>query len=200
MASSTEKRGRSFLETRALDQQELLSAEMGCEMLKDELAQLRSRDEHARGLWLVGLYKLSKTVFFGAIGIGALRFLHHNFGEFVAQLIDAQRIIDPESHLASMLMDKADLVQSHQLRQFSMLTIGYAVLCAIEGTGLVMRRVWAEYFTVFVTLLGIPIEVYELIDRFTWIKVGVMLINVAVLAYLLWVLKLKRTHDAAKAH
>jgi uncharacterized membrane protein (DUF2068 family) len=94
-------------------------------------------------------------------------------------------------------MDKADLVQSHQLRQFSMLTIGYALLCLIEGTGLVMRRVWAEYFTVFVTLLGIPIEVYELMDHFTWIKVGVMAINVAVLFYLLWVLKLKRTQDAA---
>jgi uncharacterized membrane protein (DUF2068 family) len=187
------------METRTLNQQEVLSAETRCEMLKEELSQLGSRDEHARGLWLVGLYKLSKTLFFGAIGIGALRFLHHNFGEFVAQLIDAQRIIDPESHLASILMDKADLVQSHQLRQFSMLTIGYALLCLIEGTGLVMRRVWAEYFTVFVTLLGIPIEVYELMDHFTWIKVGVMAINLAVLAYLLWVLKLKRSSDAALA-
>jgi uncharacterized membrane protein (DUF2068 family) len=184
---------------RALNHQDVLQAEIGCEMLKDELAQLGSRDEHARGLWLVGIYKLSKTLFFGAIGIGALRFIHHNFGEFVAQLIDAQRIIDPESHLASLLMDKADLVQGHQLRQFSMLTIGYAVLCAIEGTGLVLRRVWAEYFTVFVTVMGLPIEGYELLERFTWIKVGVMVINLAVLAYLLWVLKRKRLQDAAVA-
>ena len=77
-----------------------------------------------------------------------------------------------------------------------MLSIGYALLCLIEGTGLVMRRVWAEYFTVFVTVMGLPIEGYELMERFTWIKIVVMAINVAVLLYLLWVLKRKRVQEA----
>lgn len=172
--------------------QPVLSAEGGCEMtLQDELAHLGSREDHANGLLFVGLFKLSKFVFFGALGFGALHLIHKNVGEEVMRLVNALPI-DPESHLVSVVMDKADLIGGHQLRQFSMATFGYAVLCLIEGVGLVQRRVWAEYFTVTLTVMGLPWESYELLLRFTWLKVGVMAVNLVVLLYLLWVLKRKR--------
>ena len=160
--------------------------------LKGSLAQLGRRDTQARGLLLVGLYKLTKALFFGALGFGALHMIHHNFGDWVTNMLDSQRFVDPEGHIVSWLMDKADLVQGHQLREFSLFTIGYALLCLVEGTGLMMRRVWAEYFTVFVTTLGLPYESYELLARFSWVKVGALLINIVVLLYILWVVKQKR--------
>lgn len=175
-----------------LSHEQTMPAEIGCEMtLRDELARLGSRQEHADGLLYVGLFKLSKFLFFGALGVGALHLIHRNVGEEVMRVVNALPI-DPESHLVSVVMDKADLIGGHQLRQFSMATFGYAVLCLIEGTGLMMRRVWAEYFTVTLTVMGLPWEAYELILRFTWLKVGVMGVNVLVLLYLLWILKQKR--------
>lgn len=71
----------------------------------------------------------------------------------------------------------------------------YSGLCLIEGVGLVRRLVWAEYFTVSLTVLGLPWESYELLMKFTWLKVGVMVVNVIVLLYLLWVLKRKRESE-----
>ena len=85
-----------------------------------------------------------------------------------------------------------DLIGGHQLRQASMASFGYAVLCLIEGTGLVMRKVWAEYFTVVLTALAMPWEGYEVLEHYTVFKLGLLLLNLAVLLYLLWVLKKKK--------
>lgn len=161
------------------------------------LAQLRSRDEDSQGLLLVGIYKMVKVVFFSALGFGALHLIHRNIGDEVLRITELLRL-GPESHVVSFLMDKADLIGHHQLRQASIFAFGYAGLCLIEGTGLLLRRVWAEYFTVLLTLMGLPLETYELLERFNWFKVGALVVNLIVLLYLVVVLKRKREMDAAK--
>ena len=153
---------------------------------------------HARGLLLVGLYKLSKAIFFTALGAGALDLVHRNLGDLVLRLVDALRL-DPMNKFVSMAMDRADLIGGHQLRQASMASFGYAVLCLIEGTGLVMRKVWAEYFTVVLTAAAMPWEGYEVLERYTIFKLGLLLLNFAVLLYLLWVLKKKKAEDARRS-
>ena len=62
--------------------------------------------------------------------------------------------------------------------------LGYALLEGTEGIGLAMRRRWAEYLTVVATGLLIPYEAYEVIHKITFFKVGALLLNVAVVAYL----------------
>jgi uncharacterized membrane protein (DUF2068 family) len=64
--------------------------------------------------------------------------------------------------------------------------VGYALLEGTEGIGLAMRRRWAEYLTVVATALLIPYEVYELGHHATLFKLGALLLNVAVVAYLAW--------------
>lgn len=141
-----------------------------------------------RGLFLVGLFKLSKAVFFTSVGAGALHLVHRNLGDFVMRLIDALPI-DPEGRLVSIIMDKADLIDAHDLRRIGAGAFIYAVLCLVEGYGLVTRRTWAEYFTVILTAMGLPVETFEIIRRFNWYKVGALVVNLLILFYLLWVLK-----------
>lgn len=151
-----------------------------------------------RGLYLVGLFKLSKAVFFTSVGAGAIHLMHRNLGELVMRVIDSLPI-DPEGRVVSMLMDKADLIDAHDLRRIGAGAFIYALLCLIEGTGLVLRKTWAEYFTVVLTALGLPVEGFEILHRFTWFKVGALVINLLILAYLLWVLKArgKNTYPTA---
>jgi uncharacterized membrane protein (DUF2068 family) len=164
--------------------------------IRHELANLRSKDSNSSGLLLVGLFKLSKTVFFAAVGAGALHLIHRDLGEEVMRVTEALRL-GPENQVVAFLLNRADLIDHHQLRQASLFAFLYSGLCLIEGTGLIMRRVWAEYFTVTLTVMGLPWEIYELMEKFTWLKVGVMLVNILVLLYLLWVLKRKREREAA---
>ena len=155
------------------------------------------RRGHDRGLLFVGIFKYSKAIFFGAVALGALHLVHRNVGDMVQHLVDSLPI-DPEGHFVSVLMDKADLIDNHHLRQAGILSSAYALVCVVEGTGLILEKVWAEYFTVFLTVAALPYEVYEVLHRFSWFKVGLMLLNVAVLFYLLWLLKRKRLKEAAE--
>ena len=141
-----------------------------------------------RGLFLVGLFKISKVIFFTSIGAGAFHLVHRNLGDLVMRLIDSLPI-DPEGRVVSMVMDKADLIDAHDLRRIGAGAFIYAVLCLVEGTGLLMRKTWAEYFTTILTALGLPVETFEILRHFTWFKVAALVMNLAILLYLLWVLK-----------
>ena len=79
------------------------------------------------------------------------------------------------------------------LREAGILSFLYAMVCVVEGTGLMLEKRWAEYFTVILTALGLPWEIYELAHKYSPYKVGLMVINVAVLVYLVWILKKRRT-------
>jgi uncharacterized membrane protein (DUF2068 family) len=159
----------------------------------------RPGEENSRGLLVVGLFKMSKAIFFGALAGGALHLIHRNFGELVMRAINDVPHMDPEGRLASLIMDKADMVGSHQLRQAGMLSFGYACVCVVEGTGLLLHKVWAEYFTIVLTAAALPWEVFELIRDFSWFKVGLMFLNVLVLIYLLWLVRRMRTRQSEEA-
>ena len=63
-------------------------------------------------------------------------------------------------------------------------TFLYAGLFATEGIGLLMRKRWAEYFTIVTTSLLIPLEVYEMFRHFTIVKLLVTLVNLMIVWYL----------------
>jgi uncharacterized membrane protein (DUF2068 family) len=62
----------------------------------------------------------------------------------------------------------------------------YGALQIVEGIGLWSLKRWGEYVAVVGTTLFIPLEVYEVIDSISWLKVVVLLVNVAAVGYLLW--------------
>ncbi|MGH7524549.1 MAG: DUF2127 domain-containing protein [Gemmatimonadales bacterium] len=65
----------------------------------------------------------------------------------------------------------------------------YSALFLTEGIGLWRQRRWAEYLTVVATASFIPFEVFELIQRITVPRIAALVINIAVLVYLIWKLK-----------
>ena len=62
--------------------------------------------------------------------------------------------------------------------------IFYGVLQLFEGVGIIFKR-WGEYFAVVATSLFIPLEVYELTEKITWLRVVALIVNVAAVVYLL---------------
>ena len=49
-----------------------------------------------------------------------------------------------------------------------------------------MEKVWAEYMTVIITTSFIPVELYELIKHATRARACVLVINIIVVAYLVF--------------
>ncbi len=62
---------------------------------------------------------------------------------------------------------------------------GFAALEAAEAVGLWFQRRWAEYLTFIATTLLLPLEVYELTARVSWFKVTALVVNLAIVVYLL---------------
>jgi uncharacterized membrane protein (DUF2068 family) len=60
----------------------------------------------------------------------------------------------------------------------------YGALQVAEGVGLWVLKRWGEYVAVIGTTLFIPLEVYELTDKISWLKIGALLVNVAAVLYL----------------
>ena len=59
-------------------------------------------------------------------------------------------------------------------------TFLYAGLFATEGFGLLLRKRWAEYFTIVTTGGLIPLEIFELARHFTVTKLAVAFVNVLI--------------------
>jgi hypothetical protein len=67
---------------------------------------------------------------------------------------------------------------------------GYAVLEAAEMVGLWLAKRWAEYLTFVATTLLVPFEVYELTIGVSAFKIVTLVINVAIVVYLLFAKRL----------
>jgi uncharacterized membrane protein (DUF2068 family) len=78
----------------------------------------------------------------------------------------------------------------------------YAVIEVFEGIGLWLARRWGEYFAMVATSLGLPFEIYDLASRVTVTRLALLLINLALVLYLVITKRLfgvrggKRAYDA----
>src|SRR5205085_4155835 len=75
-------------------------------------------------------------------------------------------------------------VRSHTLVVLGATATAYAVVEGVEAVGLWFERRWAEYLTAVATAGFLPFEVHELINRVTVFRVGALVVNIAVLVYL----------------
>jgi len=65
-------------------------------------------------------------------------------------------------------------------------SLAYALLEGVEAVGLWRGRRWAEYLTAVATAGFLPLEVHELLKRVSVGRVLALVVNLAVLAYLVW--------------
>jgi uncharacterized membrane protein (DUF2068 family) len=82
--------------------------------------------------------------------------------------------------------------------------LGYGALQLAEGIGLWSLKRWGEYLAVVGTTLFIPLEVYEIVEKVTWLKVTALVVNIAAVLYLLLSKRLfgirggRRAYEAAR--
>jgi uncharacterized membrane protein (DUF2068 family) len=139
---------------------------------------------HNQGLILIAAYKLVQALLFAAIGVGALRLLHQDVGDLLSQLADHMKF-NPESRLVNFILDKASLLDDPLLRRIGAAAFSYAALGMVEGIGLYLEKVWAEYLTLLITASFLPWEIFEVIRKITYIRVSLLVVNTLVLLYLL---------------
>jgi uncharacterized membrane protein (DUF2068 family) len=87
-------------------------------------------------------------------------------------------------------LDKLLSLRAHTLRTVGIALLAYAALEGVEAIGLWLLKRWAEYLTFIATAILLPLEVYEIANRVSVLKIIGLLINLAVVIYLIWAKRL----------
>jgi uncharacterized membrane protein (DUF2068 family) len=136
-----------------------------------------------RWLMVIGVAKVMEALLFVLLGVGVIRLLQQGVVDELTRLILALRF-DPEGRVASAVLNHAALMSPHRLKEISAVAFAHAALDLLEGVGLVLTKVWAEFVTVAVSGFFLPLEFYSLVRHVTWVRVTITLINLAVVGYL----------------
>jgi len=151
-------------------------------------AQVKNRAHvSASERWIVaiGVWKLLEAALFIVLGIGALKLVHEDLVDVVTRFLTDLRL-DPEGRFVNLILEKVALIDPHRMKQISLAIFCGSALHLIEGVGLVLRKVWAEYVTLILTASFLPWELFEILRHVTWLKVVLTLLNVAVVVYLVF--------------
>jgi uncharacterized membrane protein (DUF2068 family) len=144
----------------------------------------QDRRKHNQWLVLIAAYKFLLALMFFAVGVGALRLLHQDIDDVISHIGDMLRF-NPESRFVNFLYDRASLINDPLLRRIGALAFSYSALGLAEGIGLYLEKAWGEFLTLVITASFLPWEIFEIFHHVTWVRVGLLVVNLLVFAYLL---------------
>jgi uncharacterized membrane protein (DUF2068 family) len=134
---------------------------------------------------LIGIFKLIKAALLIALGIAGLAAVPSDLAHRARHAI-AWMGISPGRHTLSHLLGKLGSFDGGTARKLAVASLCYAAIFLVEGIGLLSKQRWAEWLTVGVTASFIPIEIYEAVEHFGPGKIVALILNFAILIYLVW--------------
>ncbi|CAJ64582.1 Conserved hypothetical protein [Frankia alni ACN14a] len=143
-------------------------------------------------LRLLAVERLVRALLMVLIGYAILRFRRSE--DAVQRLFD--RAVPAARPLADVLhldLDHSPTVEHlhhllytrpRTLLLVAVLLFGYAAVQIVEGIGLWLLKRWGEYFAVVATSAFLPLEIYELTERITVLRIGALVVNLGAVVYL----------------
>ena len=146
----------------------------------------------------IALYKLLKVLLLLLAAYGELRLHDASLSAKLLTWVQARPSGLEHEYVTRALQWFSGLNESniHKLR---FVTLTYAAVFAVEGVGLWMQKRWAEWLTTIITASLIPVEVWEFLSRPNMGKAGIVVANIAIVAYLVWHVRAKGRRCAPPA-
>ena len=116
-------------------------------------------------------------------GFGLLELLHRDV-RHIAESLVTRLHIDPSRHYAGIFLNAAAQVTDARLWALAVLAFAYSSLRFAEAYGLWRARRWGVWLGAAGGAIYVPVELYELWHKPSWIKVVTLAVNVAIVAYL----------------
>ncbi|MGP0052620.1 MAG: DUF2127 domain-containing protein [Solirubrobacteraceae bacterium] len=145
-------------------------------------------------LRVIAVDRLAHFLILGLLGVAVLLFaanritLKNTFYRVLAALQGgvAGGPVQASGHVGiARDLDRLFSLQSGTLHELGIAVLAYAALEGVESVGLWLGKRWAEYLTFVATSILLPLEIYEIVHRGTVLKVIGLLVNLAVVIYLL---------------
>jgi uncharacterized membrane protein (DUF2068 family) len=157
---------------------------------------------HQKGLHLIAAFEAFKGAVVLLAGFGLLTFIGKDAERLAEQFVHRTHL-NPAHHYPQIFLRAMSHVTDAHLWLLAGLAALYAALRFVEAYGLWRGRRWAEWFAALSGGIYVPLEVYELVQRVTWVRVTAFLMNVAIVSYMLWLLsesrRLRRAEEKTRA-
>jgi uncharacterized membrane protein (DUF2068 family) len=169
------------------------------------------RDRELRGVVILRFFAVERMVRAVIVGVAAYavwRFRHSGadiqqaFDRELPQLrtffrqfgydLDHSKLVETIRH--------AFTLSPRTLGWFAVGLAAYAVIEVIEAVGLWLARRWGEYFAMVATSAGLPLEIWELAHKITFLRAGAFLVNLALVAYLVYAKRLFGVRGGGRAY
>lgn len=154
---------------------------------------------HRTGLRVIAVYEVIKTLCLVLVAVAAFHLYHQQNFERLVRWLGHLTLTDSNG-LRWRLVNALQDFGPSRFVAVGVVALGYAVLFGIEGVGLLMGKYWAEWFTVIATASLIPLELYETVHHFGWIKFAALVGNVVIVVYLVRVALHTREMRKSAAH
>lgn len=157
-----------------------------------------SHRRQRRVLRAVAAFEFLKGSFVVLMGVTALALVHKDVWLYAESLL-ALFHIGTDRRSAQLFLEFADSVTDARLWTAARIAFAYAALRFAEAYGLWRARTWAEWVAFVSGFLLLPLEVRELLRGLTVLRCTLFLGNVAVVAYMLYVIVSNRRERRAAA-
>lgn len=147
------------------------------------------------GLWLIIAFKgLTALLLWGAFVL-LLAAGREDPRNFFSVLIFRTFHGNPPEMALRFLVRNMEFISHAMIIRVALATAAYAMVETAEAVGLFLRKGWAEWLVILVTVSFIPFEVYECLTRPNPIKLASLIGNLIILWYLLKRLFDKRAEE-----
>ena len=123
-----------------------------------------------------------------AAGVYLVGHVNADYGSLAERVMRAVEL-DPHRPFLHRIVVRLHKLRVHELLAIGIAALGYGGLELVEGVGLWLDQLWAEYLTAIATSLLIPFELYELVHSPSIWKALGLGINIAIVSYLIWLLR-----------
>lgn len=155
---------------------------------------------HHAGLRVIAVYEIIKTACLVLVAMAAFHLDRQQNFEHLVHWLEHLSLADSDS-LRWKLVGLLEDFGPSRFVAVGAVALGYAVLFGIEGVGLWLGKYWAEWFTVIATGSLVPLELYETLHGFGWLKLAALIGNAAIVVYLVRVaLQTRTARPALKRH
>ena len=153
--------------------------------------------QRSEAIRAVALFEAAKGAVVLLAGFGVLALIHRDV-QHVADVIVHHLHLNPAKHYPQIFLHAAQRLTDARLWMLVAGASAYCVVRFIEAYGLWRQRWWAEGFAALSGAIYMPFEVYKLVRGEGWVAAIALVLNVLVVAFMLYALWSRRREVRAR--
>src|ERR1035441_3391032 len=140
---------------------------------------------HIKGVRTVATVEFTKGIVVVLAGLGAFSMRHKDIWGVAESFLEFFHV-NPYHHYVGVFIDLVSRISDVRLWKIALVASIYAILGFVEAFGLWYALPGAEWMAAITGGIYIPFEAADLIRRVTWFRLLVLVINSAIVLYMLY--------------